>query len=260
MSYYRQKGVEPGLVRKINQGLSERVKTDEAYANTRLNNVEFKHANQLATIAFNSVPNRKRGMMVNFAIAAMTKRALEAIKAGSGSWGDRRPDIMADSLLADMLEFHAKGGAYDGEFGVLSSTSLSTAGLAEVTFDISQELATSLKVDGIDAITFVLQQFAIGITPTGVEQFAFGGRKIIDVDSLSLTSGQQSLMTLNVVLSSAQDVNMTPSAFAALNNLSNHGFYAVVSILPARSQGGNLYTLQEKCTYVAVPLGKIPTT
>ena len=259
MSYYRQKGVEPGLARKINQGLSARVKTDEAYANTRLNNDEFKNANQLAAIAFNSVPNRKRGMMVNFAIAEMTKRALEAIKAGSGAWGDRRPAEMADVLLCDMLEYHAKGGAYDSEYGNVSHSSYDAQGQLDVNFNITEELATSLKEDGIDAITFVVQQVGVGITATGVQPFAFGGRKILTVENQSITAGTQAMVHLAVVISGAISLNMSPGAWTNMLSLANYGTFAVVSILPARSQGGNLYTLQEKCTFVAIPLGKLPT-
>ena len=98
-SYYKTKGVEAGISRSINQGLSARVKTDEAFANTRLNNAEFKNANAIASAAFRSVPNRKRGMMVNFAVAAMTKKALEAIKEGIGDWGARRPSVELDALI-----------------------------------------------------------------------------------------------------------------------------------------------------------------
>ena len=69
MSYYRTKGVQDGVVRRINQGMSQRVKTGDEYVNTRLNNAEFKNANAIATAAFNSVNSRKRGMMRNFAVA-----------------------------------------------------------------------------------------------------------------------------------------------------------------------------------------------
>lgn len=260
MSYYRQKGVEPGLARKINQGLSARVKNDEAYANTRLNNLEFKHANQLAAIAFNSVSNRKRGMMVNFAIAAMTKRALQAIKEGTGAWGDRRPEEMGDSLLCDMLESHAKSGVYDSQYGSISVDDLATTGAGQIAFDIDEQLATQLKNDGIDAITFVCQQCAIGITASGTETFVYGGTKIGTVTNQPITSGQSATVALNVSFGSPEEVNMVPPKYAAMRALANHGFYAVISILPARSQGGSLYTLQEKCTFVAVSLGKIPTT
>lgn len=248
------------MVRKINQGLSDRVKTDEAFANTRLNNVEFKHANQLAAIAFNDVPNRKRGMMVNFAIAAMTKRALAAIKEGSGAWGDRRPDIMVDSLMCDMLENHAKGGVYDSEYGNIAITNLSTAGVGKIEFSLSQSLLSSLVNDGVDSLVYVTQICAVGITASGVDTFAFGGRNIYAVEQETLDPTSDLRVEINLNVGSAANLNMRPAEYAVLNTLANHGYYAVVSILPARIQGSQMYTLQEKCTFVAIPLGKIPTT
>ena len=49
-SYYRQTGISSGLVRSINQGMSARVKNDEAFLNTRLNNAEFGQAGRIASV------------------------------------------------------------------------------------------------------------------------------------------------------------------------------------------------------------------
>lgn len=260
-SYYRQKGVASGLIRQINQGLSARVKTDEAFANTRLNNEEFKHANLLASVAFKTVPNRKRNMMLNFAVARMTKRALEAIKAGSGLWGDRRPSVAVDALSCEMLEKFAKAGEYHGEYGDVAITALTAQGAGRVEFTLSEELIQSLIDDGVNTITYVGQVAAIGVTASGTEQYILGGTKIASVENTgSLTPGSEDVMALAFNVGNPTNVGMLPASYTQLLSLSNYGFYFVVSILPARTVDGAVHTLQEKCTYVAIPFGKIPTT
>lgn len=260
-SYYRQKGVNAGLIRQINQGLSARVKTDDAYANTRLNNEEFKHANLLASVAFNTVPNRNRNMMLNFAIARMTKRALEAIKAGSGIWGDRRPVVEVDALSCDMLENFAKAGEYHGEYGDATYSSLTPQGGGEVVFELSEQLVNALVAEGIDNITYVGQVAAIGVTASGTEQYILGGTKLATVTNTgNLSAGSSSDATLSFSVNTPNSVGMLPASYTQMLSLSNHGFYFVVSILPGRTVAGSVYTLQERCTYVAIPFGKIPTT
>lgn len=259
-SYYRQKGVSSGLIRQINQGLSARVKNEDAYANTRLNNEEFKHANLLASVAFNTVPNRNRNMMLTFAIARMTKRALEAIKAGSGPWGDRRPVVEVDALSCEMLEKFAKAGEYHGEYGDVTTTSLTSAGAGEVDIDLSEQLVEALISEGIDSITYVSQISAIGVTASGTEQYILGGTKFSSVTNLgSLTPGSSDSVVLTFNVGDPSNVGMLPASYTQMLSLSNYGFYLVVSILPARSVGGVLHVLQEKCTYVAIPFGKIPS-
>lgn len=92
MSYYRQSGIEPGLVRRINQGLSSRVKTDDAYANTRLNNREFGNAGQIAGALGQVVVPKWRPMFLNLSQSRLVKRVLQLIKqdttAGT-TWGTR---------------------------------------------------------------------------------------------------------------------------------------------------------------------------
>lgn len=259
-SYYRQTGIVPGLVRGINQGMSARVKTDEAYANTRLNNVEFKGANQLATASFNSVPNRKKGMMVNFALARMTKRALEAIKAGSGPWGQRRPTTPVDQLAADMLENYAKLGKYDGEYGTVSLSPLDAQGECDITFSISNELATELSGKGIDSITFVVQAVAVGSTASGSTPFFIGGSAFAYSQREDIVAGEGLDSILSVSFGDAANVGMRPEVYAAMRAAANHGFMAIVSILPARTIDSEKHILQEQCTYTAIAFGKIPTT
>lgn len=246
------------MVRKINQGLSSRVKTEEAYANTRLNNAEFGNACKIASAAFNSVNSRKRGMMRNFAVSAMAKVALEDIKQGTGAWGSRRPATEFDTLICDLLEKHAKGGSYDGMFGVITSASLSAVGAVAVDFELSAEQSVALEDLGIDGFYIVPSKCLAGeILVDGLPRL-YAGQSIGIPSPISLDPEDTSTFTVTANVSTPASVGMSPSGYTFALQDTNHGFYLCVTFLPYRQQGANRYTLQEYCTYVAIPLGQIP--
>lgn len=259
MSYYQQKGVSSGLVRKINEGISARVKTDEAYANTRLNNAEFKNAIAIASAAFNSVNTRKRGMMRTFAVAEMTKRALADIKQGSGKWGVRLPKTELDQLVCDMLENYAKGGKYDGEFGTFVVTGISKDGVASATITVTPERANSIRELGIDGFQLVISRCLAGeIVVDGLPRL-FSGFSIHPMQPLTIPSEVTEDITLSISenISTPASVGMSPSGYEFAKSDPNHGFFAVCTILPFRTIGTSRHTLQEYCTYVAMPFGQI---
>lgn len=257
-SYYKTKGVEAGISRSINQGLSARVKSAEEFANTRLNNAEFKNANAIATAAFNSVNTRKRGMMRNFAIAAMTKAALEDIKQGTGVWGARVPSTELDTLICELLEKHAKGGVYDGAFGSITSISLTAEGSFEVQFDLPAEKAAALAALGIDGFVIVPSKCLAGeIIVDGLPRL-YAGNAIGIPNSLELDPTEDSGFDISGSVSTPGSVGMSSSGYTFATEDTKHGFYLCVTILPFRTQGAQRFVLQEYCTYVAVPLGQIP--
>ena len=257
MSYYRTKGVQDGVVRRINQGMSQRVKMGDEYANTRLNNAEFKNANAIATAAFNSVNSRKRGMLRNFAVAEMTKRALEDIKQGEQAWGIRMPVTELDQLICDMLENYAKGGKYNGEYGVITETTLGSDGVFHIGITIDTQLAQSLKALGIDQLLFVPSKALAGeIVVDGLPRL-FSGMAIGSPQAIEVNPASEKIISITGTLTQPSSVGMSPSGYTFAKEDPKHGFYSVISILPARSVGSQVYTMQELCTFVAVPLGQI---
>ena len=257
-SYYKTKGVESGISRSINQGLSARVKSAEEYANTRLNNAEFKNANAIATAAFKSVNTRNRGMMRNFAIAEMTKAALDAIKQGTGDWGSRKPNLELDALIVDMLENHAKGGVYDGKFGIFSDISLSNAGSYSFTVALDEAGVDALIAEGIDGLYFVPSKCLAGEVLVDDAQRLYAGYAVGTPENETLSAGVDFSETYTGSVNTPSSVGMSPAGYTFATGDVNHGFYLVVTILPYRQQGGKRYTLQEMCTFVALPLGQIP--
>ena len=256
MSYYQQKGVSGGLVRKINEGMSARVKEGEEYANTRLNNAEFKNANAIASAAFNSVNTRKRGMMRTFAVAEMTKRALEDIKQGTGQWGVRLPQTNLDVLICDMLENYAKGGKYDGQFGTFEVGDMTVGKKAPLSFSLPVSTQQALLDLGIDSIQLITSRCLAGeIMVDGLPRL-FAGASISPSAPISFNGSEDIDQTDTIPFDTPSSVGMSPSGYEFAQQDTKHGFYIVITILPLRRIGSRLHTLQEYCTYVAIPCGQ----
>ena len=259
-SFYKTAGVADTVIRQIPEGLGSRVKTADEYANTRLNNAEFKNANAIASFLFNAVPNRKSSMMRRFAIAEMTKKSLEFIKAGTGRWGSRIPTNVMDQIAVDLLENRAKSGSYQGEFGDVSvlidtlkdqkqytvSTNLSAAALQDLNDKgIDGFLVLSVKgamAEVVDSDGFVRQHF--GVSPIGVTNITK-----MEIGSVANVTFIPSYKTLG----------LSPAGFTAASAASNNGMYVIMTFLPYRTIGAGTHPLYEYSTYTAVALGAIPT-
>lgn len=95
-SYY-QSQVGGYLIRGINQGMSERVKNDPAFANTRLNAAEFGGAGKLAGAMVSAVTQRWRYMLDPTATGKLSSAIKSAMEQDTTNpWGQR------EVLLAQM--------------------------------------------------------------------------------------------------------------------------------------------------------------
>lgn len=256
-SYYRSAGVNAPLMRRINQGMSARVKNGDEYANTRLNNAEFKNAQGLATFLFNAVPSRKSSMMRRFAIAEMTKKGLEYIKDGSGQWGARIPVAGMDGIAVDLLENRAKSGPYQGEFGILSVTQ--SAGTFNIVCEYDSVVATDLISKGIDGFYCLIVKGALAevVDTDGFVRQHFGVSSIYPKDTSIDPLGEEAL---NYDFTPGPNtLGMSPAGFVAAQGAANNGMFAIVSFLPYRSVGSKRHTLYEYATYACLNLGAIPT-
>lgn len=256
-SYYRSAGVNAPLMRRINQGMSARVKNGDEYANTRLNNAEFKNAQGLATFLFNAVPSRKASMMRRFAIAEMTKKALEYIKEGSGNWGARVPVAGMGGIAADLLENRAKSGPYSGEFGQLSS-SVGANNLIEISLEYDETVATDLLGKGIDGFYMLVVKGVLAevVDTDGFVRQLFGVSSINPTDVRISPDGNTERQTFTP---SYATLGMSPAGYTQAKDVSNNGMYAIVSLLPYRSVGSQRHTLYEYATFGCLNLGAIPT-
>lgn len=254
MSYYQQSGVTDGLVRRIPEGLSSRVKTADEYANTRLNNDEFKNANAMATFAFRSVPNRKASMMRRFAIAEMTKSALEFIKDGSGQWGQRIPTETFDNIIVEMLERHAKFGPYSNEFGFINVEV--AQGVISVHITGNDSIAADLESKGIDGFycLFTRGVMASVVDQDGFVRNYFGNSGVIPQDVTDVSDIDE----VNEFTPGPTTLGVAPSIYSTLIQIPNNGMFSIVSFIPYRTIGSGRHTLYEYATFACVALGPLP--
>lgn len=257
-SFYKTAGVAETVIRQIPEGLASRVKTAPEYANTRLNNDEFKNANAIATFLMNAVPNRRASMMRRFAIADMTKIGLEYIKAGTGNWGQRIPTTTMDSIAVDLLENRAKSGSYQGEFGLLAF-SKSAQGAVDITLTYDEITASSLIEKGIYGFYALLVKGALAevVDVDGFVRQHFGVSSISPADLTIDPSGDD--FSFSTITPGPASLGMSPAGYAAAQGAANNGMYAIVTFLPYRTVGTQRYSLYEYATYAALALGAIPT-
>lgn len=256
-SFYKTAGVAETVIRGIPEGLSARVKTADEYANTRLNNAEFKQANGIATFGFNAVPSRKASMMRRFAIAEMTKKALEYIKEGSGQWGQRLPAETFDNIIVDLLENRAKSGPYQGEFGLLTHSVSDGA----ITIECSYDEATSAELieKGVTGFYVLSVRGAMAevLDSDGFVRQHFGKSSILVQDESSISG--DATITVATFTPSPTSLGMSPAGYTAAQGAENNGMYAIVSFIPYRAVGSQRHTLYEYATFAALALGAIPT-
>jgi hypothetical protein len=253
-SYYRSAGVSAPLMRRINQGMSARVKNGDEYANTRLNNAEFKNAQSIATFLFNAVPNRKASMMRRFAIAEMTKKSLEYIKDGSGNWGARIPTAGMGGVAFDLLENRSKTGPYAGEFGTLDFSR--SAGSIELAVEYDELVATDLLSKGISGYYALLVKGALAevVDTDGFVRQLFGASSISPSDQSIDPAGNDFNFTFQI---SPATLGMSPAGFTEAQSAANNGMYAIVSFIPYRQIGSQRYTLYEYATFACLNLGSL---
>lgn len=256
-SFYKTAGVPETVIRGIPEGLSARVKTADEFANTRLNNAEFKQSNGIAAFAFNAVPNRKSSMMRRFAIADMTKKGLEYIKAGSGEWGQRIPVDKFDNIIVDLLENRAKSGPYSGEFGVITSE-IGGAGSVEINVDYDKATAAALIEKGIDGFYIISNKGAMAevVDVDGFVRQHFGVSSPSPTD-VNIDVEGDSVTTQFTI--SPQSLGMSPAGYTAAQSAPNNGMFAILTFVPYRNVGTQRHTLFEFATYATIALGAIPT-
>lgn len=257
-SFYKTAGVPETVIRNIPEGLSDRVKTAQEYANTRLNNEEFKNANWMATFLFNAVPNRRSSMFRRFAIAALTKGALRYIRSGSGVWGHRIPTERFGAIALDLLDNHAKGGPYNGEFGVFSFA-MDQSNLITISLETSEALVNQWISMGVNGL------YLISSSGAGAEEIVDGFvRQYYGVSAPSPTEvvflqGSDLSDTVVSFTVSPQALGMSPAGYTASQALPNNGMFSIITILPFRTEGSSRFVLQEYSTFVVLNLGQIPT-
>lgn len=248
VSYYSSKNGGQ-LIRKINEGMSSRVKTAKEYANTRLNNAEFGAAGSLAGAIVRPISQRWRFILDSIATGKLVKAIKAAMMQDTASpWGERVVPLTEMAHLQDVFNGFSKN-----EMPQEVVTSLQSF----VTFNAA---TSSLNIVGdINMSSDTAQQLTDkGATHVSVKVFAFNVRKpYIGADGktyvpaeplfvdISSTFGQN-----NIAVAAGEGLiagDTLSNSIAVLNEESHLGGLLVV-FLPERKVGNEYFTLQELCS------------
>ena len=242
-SFYAMKGVEGTLVRSINEGMSNRVKNDAAYANTRLNAAEFGSAGSMAGAVIRTVSKRWRTILQAFATAQLTKAVRNLIiQDTTKPWGERLLSVLGwPGVVRDAVSRLVKN-SYAENFSTGITASAPTIGQKIqanlVTTEQDSEALISLGADGVRYEFYyqrvVAPQFVNGKYTAPVAEVSFIGY-LDTVIGTPVTNG-----VTGTPVADGEDT-------AAMESV-------IVVALPTRTVNGETYVLQELCSCEWIPV------
>lgn len=233
-SYYRQTGVSAGIIRAINQAMSGKVKNDDAFANTRLNNAEFGQACRIAAAIARYVSPKYRPMILPFSQSKLAKLILEQIKLDNANWGQRNIDDPKGEKLAPILSSVAKNNFDDWGLSLVWDSQ-------------------SSEYDIISSTQFEEKLEAIGANGATVK-IAWAGTWIGDYNSDGQYVGTYARANFSDTdIQSADSNTVTPNYRPAPQpgDPVKESRMIVMIVLPYRNVNSVPHTLQEHCTFKA---------
>lgn len=248
VSYYSSKNGGQ-LIRKINEGMSSRVKTAKEYANTRLNNAEFGAAGSLAGAIVRPISQRWRFILDSIATGKLVKAIKAAMMQDTASpWGERVVPLAQMAHLQDAFNGFSKNEMPQEVVNVLQNEM--TYAAATQTFELntaanmSADTEQQLKDKGATHITTKVFAFNVRKPYIGADGKTYVPAEALFVD-ISNNFG-----TKNAELTNSPEIVVSGSLAkspAVLNEETHLGGLLVV-FLPERKVGNEYFTLQELCS------------
>jgi len=248
VSYYSSKNGGQ-LIRKINEGMSSRVKTAKEYANTRLNNAEFGAAGTLAGAIVRPISQRYRFILDSIATGKLVKAIKAAMIQDTASpWGERVVPLTEMAHLQDVLNGFSKNEmpqevvnclqnhlTYNADGQTLSITNSA---------DMSADLVQQLTDKGATHVTTKVFAFNVRKPYIGAD-----GKTYVPADSLFVDlSTQLGVPHIAIEAQSGLIGDETISNSPAVLNEESHLGGVLVVFLPERKVGNEYFTLQELCS------------
>lgn len=242
-SYYRQSGVKAGLMRRINEGMSARVKSSEEFANTRLNNSEFGNAADVAKVLASVIVPKFRPMFLNFSQAKLTKSVLALIKQATGDWGQRALSAGDVASVCEAVNMLAKND-FAALCNSLSSSAGDTTGTTNATVEFTSDNMQNLAGIGADGVIAKVSVCAIyaGTYSAADKRYNQSIASVAESEDFEHALADLPSSDDVALLSAIPDVTGTQKLVVAL-----------AVIMPYRSINGKNYILQEKCTFRMIP-------
>lgn len=242
MSYYSQSGVNGGLIRSINAGMSDRVKSSDEYVNTRLNNAEFGQAGRAAAVLIKAITPKYRPMFVNMAQSASLKLMLESIKESTGDWGQRNFVDVNGEDCARILNPLAKSDFNEFGISLVNSAQGGVGPTVDVFIDAAQynDKLTALGANRV-GLRLIAASPWIGDYVGGDVKYAQSFARAVNTDfEIQNPDG-------------GTEETYTPSFRPdPESGWPAHAVHFIVAvIMPMREVNGNMHVLQEACTFRA---------
>lgn len=248
VSYYSSKNGGQ-LIRKINEGMSSRVKTAKEYANTRLNNAEFGAAGSLAGAIVRPISQRWRFILDSIATGKLVKAIKAAMMQDTASpWGERVVPLTEMAHLQDVFNGFSKNEmpqeiVDDLQNGITYNATTKVFNL-NGDVDMSDDLIRQLSDMGATHVTTKVFAFNVRKPYIGADGKTYVPADSLIVDISSTFGLSHEVVNNEGILLSAGNEENSP---AVLNEESHLGGILVV-FLPERQVGGEYYTLQELCS------------
>lgn len=248
VSYYSSKNGGQ-LIRKINEGMSSRVKTAKEYANTRLNNAEFGAAGSLAGAIVRPISQRWRFILDSIATGKLVKAIKAAMMQDTASpWGERVVPLTEMAHLQDVFNGFSKNEMPQEIVNVLQN---------ELTFNATTKVLEFTAEASMTADT-AQQLIDKGATHVTTKVFAFNVRKpYIGADGKTYVPAESLMVDISAQVGNTHVPSDYESALlnnpeiqnslAVLNEEAHLGGVLVV-FLPERKVGKEYFTLQELCS------------
>lgn len=248
VSYYSSKNGGQ-LIRKINEGMSSRVKTAKEYANTRLNNAEFGAAGSLAGAMVRPISQRWRFILDSIATGKLVKAIKAAMMQDTASpWGERVVPLTEMAHLQDVFNGFSKNEMPQEIVNILQNAT---------TFDDTTN-TLAINDDAVLSPDMVQQLIDKGATHITSKVFAFNVRKpYIGADGKTYVPADSLVVDLSsdlglqhVAIEAGENIipgGEISNAPVVLNEETHLGGVLVV-LLPERKVGNEYYTLQELCS------------
>ncbi|MBR3163692.1 hypothetical protein IKF15_00075 [Candidatus Saccharibacteria bacterium] len=248
VSYYSSKNGGQ-LIRKINEGMSSRVKTAKEYANTRLNNAEFGAAGSLAGAIVRPISQRWRFILDSIATGKLVKAIKAAMMQDTASpWGERVVPLTEMAHLQEVFNGFSKNEMPQEIVDVLQKG---------VTYKASDN-TLNFGQTGIMSDDLAQQLLDKGATHFNTKVFAFNVSKpYIGADGKTYVPAESLMVDISTTFGvdhgdiaqkddffDASELSNSP---AVLNEEAHLGGVLVV-FLPERKVGNEYYTLQELCS------------
>lgn len=246
-SYYKQTGVADTIFRRINEGMSDRVKRGAEYANTRLNNIEFSQACKLAGIMGKMVQPKYRPMILPFSQSNMAKQVLEVLKADPtalAQWGYRGLSLGTNKFPAEILAGQSKLAFSDFVDTLAAEASTPSLGRSNVefTWNFQEGIADLLGTYGADGVTVRCLVWNVVYKRPDANTFAPA--------TINLSAGGAGEQPFQI---DTEEHDMTINARYPVNVPSGAVVkqIGVVIVMPTRTVGGTKHVLQEACSFTA---------